>query len=166
MPEGLAYRPELLSAEEEPPTSSIWPCCPSRRSNSTASRGNAGSSRSAGATTMQDGSSGRLQIARVPPAAARTRGEVAGLAPEGLQHALVTEYAPGAPIGWHRDRPQFQDVVGVSFLAPCLFRFRLRLREGWERARSTDAALGLPAARRRADRMEHSIPPVRRCATR
>ena len=50
----------------------------------------------------------------------------AGLAPEAFPHALVTEYAPGAGIGWHRDRPEFGDVVGVSLLAPCLFRLRRR----------------------------------------
>src|SRR4051812_41529302 len=27
-----------------------------------------------------------------------------GVAPDLLTHALVTEYKPGAPIGWHRDR--------------------------------------------------------------
>ena len=31
-----------------------------------------------------------------------------------MRAALVTEYAPGAAIGWHRDRPVFADVVGVS----------------------------------------------------
>ena len=28
----------------------------------------------------------------------------AGLRPEALQHVLVTEYSPGAAIGWHKDR--------------------------------------------------------------
>src|SRR5438876_11917469 len=32
---------------------------------------------------------------------------VAGLACDRLQQVLVTEYAPGAPIGWHRDKPEF-----------------------------------------------------------
>src|SRR5258707_6087724 len=39
-----------------------------------------------------------------------------------IQHALVTEYSPGAPIGWHRDRPVFGDVVGVSLLSACRLR--------------------------------------------
>ena len=38
----------------------------------------------------------------------------AGLAPAELAHALVTEYASGAAIGWHRDRPVFGDVIGIS----------------------------------------------------
>src|SRR6202451_377765 len=39
-----------------------------------------------------------------------------GLAPDGLQHALVTEYQHGVSIGWHRDRPNYGDVIGVSLL--------------------------------------------------
>jgi alkylated DNA repair dioxygenase AlkB len=47
-----------------------------------------------------------------------------GLPPESLEHVLVIEYGPGAGIGWHRDRPVFGDVIGVSLLAPCVLRFR------------------------------------------
>jgi len=42
-----------------------------------------------------------------------------------FQQVLVTEYSPGAGIGWHKDRPEFEQVVGVSLLSPCLFRLRL-----------------------------------------
>lgn len=48
----------------------------------------------------------------------------AGLEPEALQQALVTEYRPGAGIGWHRDKAVFGQVVGISLLAPCTLRFR------------------------------------------
>jgi alkylated DNA repair dioxygenase AlkB len=51
-----------------------------------------------------------------------------------LEHALVTEYAPGAGIGWHRDRPVFADVIGISLLAPCRFRLRRKQGETWQRA--------------------------------
>ena len=59
--------------------------------------------------------------------------------PAGLQHVLVTEYGPGAGIGWHRDKAVFGQVVGISLLAPCTLRFRRRLQTGgpkrqWERA--------------------------------
>src|SRR5438105_2907747 len=33
-----------------------------------------------------------------------------GRAPGAFPHALVTEYPPGAPIGWHRDAPPFAAV--------------------------------------------------------
>jgi len=39
-------------------------------------------------------------------------------------HALVTEYRPGTALGWHRDVPEFDIVVGVSLGAPCRMRFR------------------------------------------
>lgn len=59
--------------------------------------------------------------------------DFAGLEATQLQHALVTEYAPGAGIGWHRDRPVFADVIGVSLLAPCRFRLRRKHGDRWER---------------------------------
>src|SRR4051794_17767833 len=39
--------------------------------------------------------------------------EFAGLGPTEFQHVLVTEYSPGAAIGWHRDKPMFDQVVGI-----------------------------------------------------
>lgn len=87
--------------------------------------------------------------------------QVAGLVPESLQQILVTEYPPGAPIGWHRDKPMFQDVVAISFLAPCLLRLRRRVGNRWER-RSLEimprSAYVLSGAVR--NEWEHSIPPV------
>ena len=58
---------------------------------------------------------------------------LAGLAPEALPHMLVTEYAPGAGIGWHRDRPVFDTVIGLSLLAPATLRFRRRTESGFLR---------------------------------
>lgn len=87
--------------------------------------------------------------------------QVAGMVPESLQQILVTEYPPGAPIGWHRDKPMFQDVVAISFLAPCLLRLRRRVGNRWER-RSLEimprSAYVLSGAVR--NEWEHSIPPV------
>jgi alkylated DNA repair dioxygenase AlkB len=64
------------------------------------------------------------------------RDKVAGFAgrePDDLRQMLVSEYAPGAPVGWHRDKPQFEDVVGVSLLAPANFRLRRKTVAGWTR---------------------------------
>jgi alkylated DNA repair dioxygenase AlkB len=63
----------------------------------------------------------------------RKVGAVFGLDPEGFRHALVTEYAPGAGIGWHKDRPDFADVIGVSLLVPCNFRLRRKQGDKWQR---------------------------------
>lgn len=58
--------------------------------------------------------------------------EFAGLEPPDLSEALVTEYSPGATIGWHRDAPGFGLVVGISLLAPCRLRFRRGRTDAWE----------------------------------
>jgi alkylated DNA repair protein (DNA oxidative demethylase) len=60
---------------------------------------------------------------------------LAGLEPGALEAALVIRYDPGAGIGWHRDRPQYGDVVGLSLGAPCLMRLRRRIPDGFERRR-------------------------------
>lgn len=48
----------------------------------------------------------------------------ASLAPEELVHALVAEYSPGTPLGWHRDVPNFEGIFGVSLGSDALLRFR------------------------------------------
>ena len=60
--------------------------------------------------------------------------DFAGLPPEELVQALVIRYDPGAGIGWHRDRPVFEHVVGISLGAPATMRFRRRKPGGFERA--------------------------------
>lgn len=57
-----------------------------------------------------------------------------GISPAEFVHALVTRYDPGAAIGWHRDRPQFGAVVGISLAAPAVLRFRRRTPDGFARA--------------------------------
>jgi alkylated DNA repair dioxygenase AlkB len=48
----------------------------------------------------------------------------AGVAPEAIAHVLVAEYAPGTPLGWHRDVPDHEDVFGVSLGSTAVLRFR------------------------------------------
>ena len=47
-----------------------------------------------------------------------------GIAPDRFTQALVAEYRPGTPLGWHRDVPDFEDVVGISLLNDAVMRFR------------------------------------------
>jgi DNA oxidative demethylase len=58
----------------------------------------------------------------------------AGLQPEELAQALLIRYDPGAGIGWHRDRPVFDHVLGISLGAPATMRFRRRRRGGFDRS--------------------------------
>jgi alkylated DNA repair dioxygenase AlkB len=48
----------------------------------------------------------------------------AGVASDALVMALINEYRPGAPIGWHRDAPQYGIVVGVSMLTGARMKLR------------------------------------------
>ena len=57
----------------------------------------------------------------------------ANLEPDAFQHVLVTEYGPGAGIGWHRDKAVFGQVVGISLLSFCTLRFRRKVNSKWER---------------------------------
>jgi alkylated DNA repair dioxygenase AlkB len=58
----------------------------------------------------------------------------ANLEAEAFEQVLVTEYADGAGIGWHRDKAVFGQVVGMSLLAPCTLRFRRKAGSTWQRA--------------------------------
>lgn len=58
-----------------------------------------------------------------------------GFDPALLQAALLIRYDPGAGIGWHRDRPQYGEVLGLSLGAPCTMRLRRRTSDGFERRR-------------------------------
>ncbi len=88
-------------------------------------------------------------------------GPLAGMAPAQLEAALLIRYDPGAGIGWHRDRPQYGEVLGLSLGAPCVMRLRRRTADGFERRK-----LALPprslyrlAGEVRWD-WEHSIAPM------
>ncbi|WP_447602670.1 alpha-ketoglutarate-dependent dioxygenase AlkB [Nitrospira sp. Nam80] len=53
-----------------------------------------------------------------------------GVAAELFEEILITDYPPGAGIGWHRDAPMFGPaVVGVSLLSPARFRFQRRMAQ-------------------------------------
>ncbi len=56
--------------------------------------------------------------------------QFARVAPDALVEGIVTEYRPGAPIGWHRDAPQFDIVLGISLAGSCRMRFKPYKGEG------------------------------------
>ena len=57
----------------------------------------------------------------------------ANLQPDELVQALLIRYDPGAGIGWHRDRPVFEHILGISLGAPATMRFRRRRGAGFDR---------------------------------
>ncbi|HEV2080671.1 MAG TPA: alpha-ketoglutarate-dependent dioxygenase AlkB [Allosphingosinicella sp.] len=160
LPRGLEYRPDFLSPEEERELAARFAGLPFRAFEF---HGFLGKRRtvSFGLHYAFDGS-GLKEAEPIPdfllPARQRAA-ELAGTAADDLQHALVIEYAPGAGIGWHRDRPVFGDVVGVSLLAAARMRFRRKAGAKWERfnltAEPRSAYLLTGPAR---SEWEHSIP--------
>jgi alkylated DNA repair dioxygenase AlkB len=85
----------------------------------------------------------------------------AGLPVDDLALAQVIEYAPGAAIGWHRDRAVFGDIIGISLLAPCKFRFRRKNGPTWERYSPTADPRSIYLLRGAAlNEWQHSIPAV------
>jgi len=93
-----------------------------------------------------------------------------GLDPADFVMALINEYPPGAPIGWHRDAPQYGIVTGVSLLTPCRLKLRPYVSPSAQtrarRPRKTTHEIELRprsayliSGEARRD-YEHSIPPV------
>jgi alkylated DNA repair protein (DNA oxidative demethylase) len=83
----------------------------------------------------------------------------AGIDPAQLEEALITEYTPGASIGWHRDAHPFDIVIGVSLLSRARFRFRRGKVRAWETTEfplEPRSAYVLTGAAR--TEWEHSIP--------
>jgi len=164
LPEGFRYKEELLLPEEERALISTFERLPFREFEF---RGFLGKRRTVSFGLRYDFNVRELQEAEEIPtfllALRQKAAEFAGLSEDRLQHALVTEYAPGAAIGWHRDRPEFEDVIGISLDAPCVFRFRRKQGTRWERAsielQPRSAYLLRGAARWD---WQHSIPPVDR----
>ena len=89
----------------------------------------------------------------------------AGLEPEALEHILLIRYGEGAGLGWHRDRPVFGDVIGVSLRSPAPLRFRRRVNinavEKWERftLKAEPRSVYLLRGPARSE-WEHSLSPV------
>lgn len=126
-PEGLRYEAEAISAGEEAELLAWMETLPFEPFRF---HGYLGARRVVAFGHGYDYAKGRLTPADPPPEILRaTREAVArrfGLDASDFVQVLVTEYAPGAGIGWHRDKPQFDKVIGVSLAAECNLRFRLR----------------------------------------
>jgi alkylated DNA repair dioxygenase AlkB len=86
-----------------------------------------------------------------------------GELPDGsVRQVLCTEYDVGVGIGWHRDKPHFDKVFGISLGSACRVRFRRRQEGGkWERfaLQAEPRSIYLMDGEARSS-WEHSIPPV------
>jgi alkylated DNA repair dioxygenase AlkB len=85
----------------------------------------------------------------------------AGLQSAAVRQVLCTEYDEGVGIGWHRDKPHFYVIFGLSLASACKFRFRRKTGEKWERftLEAQPRSLYMMSGESRHV-WEHSIPPV------
>jgi alkylated DNA repair dioxygenase AlkB len=78
-----------------------------------------------------------------------------------IRQILCTEYDTGVGIGWHRDKPHFDRIFGLSLGSACKFRFRRPAGAKWQRF-TLDAeprSIYMMSGLSRTD-WEHSIPSV------
>jgi alkylated DNA repair dioxygenase AlkB len=88
--------------------------------------------------------------------------DLAGIRGDELVRALVQRYPAGAPIGWHRDSPSYELVAGVSLLSPA--RLRMRRGSGEERVHweaGLEPRSGYVLAGPARWKWEHHVPPAK-----
>ena len=125
LPEGLVYRPDFVTAEEEEQLLEWLEDLDFREivmhgqaAKRTARHYGVGYSYDARALTDEDPLPAELEGLRARCA------ELAGVEPDALVEALVQRYPAGATMGWHRDAPMFGIVVGVSLASAARMRFQ------------------------------------------
>jgi alkylated DNA repair dioxygenase AlkB len=162
LPDGMHYATEVLTRHEEAALLQALPSLPFKEFEF---HGFLGKRRVVSFGWHYDfNGSGLRQAGELPDFLLPVRenaARFAGMAPAALEHALVLDYPPGAAIGWHKDRPAFGDVIGISLLAPCTFRLRRKAGTTWERRSLTAEPRSAYLLRGPArNEWEHSIPPV------
>jgi alkylated DNA repair protein (DNA oxidative demethylase) len=162
-PEGLVYRPELLSVEDE---LSLLEVLEELRFDPIVLHGQAarrtgrhfGLDYDYGARTPKPGEP-------IPDWLLPVRAHAAALSghePEELVEILVQRYPPGSTIGWHRDAPAFGTVVGVSLGGSSRLRFQRGKgdeRRVWEVLLEPRSGYVLAGQARTS--WQHSIPPTK-----
>jgi DNA oxidative demethylase len=162
-PEGLVYRPELISVDDE---AQLLHALESLRFDPIVMHGQPArrTARHFGldydyeARTPQPGEPPPDWILPVRARAA----ELAGHEPEELVEILVQRYPPGSTIGWHRDAPAFGTVVGISLGGAARLRFqrgKAEARRVWEVL--LEPRSGYVLAGKARTSWQHSIPPTK-----
>jgi alkylated DNA repair dioxygenase AlkB len=125
LPPGWEYRVDFIDADEEAALLALIATLPLHEASY---KGYTARRRVAHFGTSYDFSDNRLLPGpplpeELTPLRAKAAAWV-GEAPEALSSALVAEYRPGVPLGWHRDVPDFETVVGISLAGTARMRFR------------------------------------------
>jgi alkylated DNA repair dioxygenase AlkB len=162
-PEGLVYRPDILTREEE---AGYLELLAELRFDPIVLHGQAarrtarhyGLGYDYGTRQPQEGEPFPEWLLPLRSRAA----ELAGHEPEELVEALVQRYPAGSTIGWHRDAPAFGTVIGVSLLGAACMRFQRGTgdrRRVWEVQLDPRSGYVLAGPVRTA--WQHSIPPTK-----
>jgi alkylated DNA repair dioxygenase AlkB len=162
LPDGMQYATDILTRHEEAALLRVLPSLPFKEFEF---HGFVGKRRVVSFGWHYDfNGAGLTQAGELPDILLPVRDNAArfaDVAPAALEHALLLDYPPGAAIGWHKDRPAFGDVIGISLLAPCTFRLRRKTGTQWERRSLTAEPRSAYLLRGPArNEWEHSIPPV------
>jgi len=125
IPEGWLYRPDFITAAEE---AALLEAIAGLALHEARYKSYTAKRRIASFGTEYDFDANRLLPGQPLPAfleGLRARcADWAGVAPDALSSGLVAEYRPGTTLGWHRDVPDFEVVVGVSLGSACRMRLR------------------------------------------
>jgi alkylated DNA repair dioxygenase AlkB len=121
-PDGFVYRPDFISSEEEP---QLVEAIGQVEFSAFEMRGVVARRRVAFFGSSYD--AGGTETPPLPVFLLPLRERAAAFAsvhPDAFAMALINEYPPGAPIGWHRDAPQYDTIFGVSLLSACRMMLR------------------------------------------
>ena len=129
LPNGLLYRPEFITPDEERELIAHIERLPFREARFRQYTARRRVVRFGEGDYLESEPDQETDFPRVefPPFLKDVRARVAGWLQRSetdFVHGLVTEYAPGTPIGWHRDAPHFEIVAGISLASTCRMRYR------------------------------------------
>jgi alkylated DNA repair dioxygenase AlkB len=132
LPEGFLYQPDFLSESEE---AKLLRTVETLQFGAYDFRGYIAKRRVVAYGAGYDSGTRRMAVAdKVIPdflSPIRDRAAViAGMPADEIVQALVTEYSVGTPIGWHRDSPQFETIIGISLRTSCRLRLKPYQGEG------------------------------------
>jgi alkylated DNA repair dioxygenase AlkB len=131
LPEGFLYQPEFLSASEEAQLLTTICALPFAAFDF---HGYLAKRRIVEYGMKYDSSTRKATATKpFPDYLAPFRDRAAQFArtpPDSLVECIVTEYPQGAPIGWHRDAPQFEIIIGISLASSCRMRLKPYKGEG------------------------------------
>jgi alkylated DNA repair dioxygenase AlkB len=122
VPDGFVYRPDFISAGEE---RQLIEAIKDVEFSAFEMRGVVARRRVAFFGRSYD--AGRTETPPLPAFLLPLRERAAAFArvdADAFAMALINEYPPGAPIGWHRDAPQYDIVFGVSLVSACRMMLR------------------------------------------